>query len=91
MRESTQSVGDDDLVADAVEVFRLHAIEIDQLQTRHAATHDAQQRRAVAVEAIVGDFETTMAEAMRVLNDASSGMSTNAELVRYAMEYRLFE
>jgi len=66
-------------MAGAVEVFRLHAIEIDQLQTRHAATHEAQQRRAAAVEAIVGNFEATMAEAMRVLNDASGGMSTNAE------------
>ncbi len=65
-------------IADAVEVFRLAAIEKDRLTEEAARAQAARQARAERVEALVQRFEADAAETLRAMAAASTELEATA-------------
>lgn len=74
--ERTDEIG---AMAQAVDVFRSHAIDIARLEAEQTAARERRERRAVFIESTVVEFETVMADATRTLHDAARRMSVSAE------------
>jgi methyl-accepting chemotaxis protein len=66
-------------MADAVQVFKQNGIENDRLASEQAKEQEDKQRRQVAIEGYITQFETSVASALKLLAAASTEMRSTAE------------
>jgi methyl-accepting chemotaxis protein len=65
-------------MADAVQVFREHMIAADRLADAQAAANTAKIEHARKLEALTGNFESKIAELVRLLSTAATEMEASA-------------
>jgi methyl-accepting chemotaxis protein len=66
-------------MADAVQVFKENAIERVRLEAEQAAEREAKEKRANAVEKLIGDFDGTMAMILRTVSSAATELDSTAQ------------
>jgi methyl-accepting chemotaxis protein len=66
-------------MAAAVQVFKENAIERVRLEAEQAAEREAKEKRANAVEKLIGDFDGTMAMILRTVSSAATELDSTAQ------------
>ncbi|HYC02107.1 MAG TPA: CHASE3 domain-containing protein [Azospirillaceae bacterium] len=66
-------------MAEAVEVFKKNAIEADRLAAEQAKEQEAKQRRAQAVEQLIGRFDGTVAGILKTVASAADQLNATAQ------------
>ncbi|WP_162937724.1 HAMP domain-containing protein [Indioceanicola profundi] len=66
-------------MAQAVEIFKPNAVEADRLTAAQAGEQEAKQRRARALEALIGDFDGTVAKILKAVSKAGMELGSTAQ------------
>ncbi len=66
-------------MAQAVEIFKQNAIEQAKLQSEQAKANEGRERRATALERLIGEFQGTVTAVISAVSSAATQLQANAE------------